>query len=283
MQDNEFYIQSGSGTKVYAKSWIPDKNPIAVLAVMHGFGDHIGRYENFAAFFTRQRIAVIGLDLPGHGRSSGRRGHTSGIQVLLNHVQQLMLETRRRFIDVPIILFGHSMGGNILLNYTLRHTSREIRGVIISSPWIRTTMFFGGWRGFAKRLIERFHPGFPMTIDLDPMELSRDPSVGKHYLEDPIKHNKISIRLYRDLLDSSLWIQENVKRISYPLLIMHGNEDRISPFEFSSDLAEKIKDKVDLKIWNGMRHELHNEKGKEMVLKDQLSWIMKILENHSQD
>ncbi len=277
MQDNEFYIQTGSGAQVYGKSWIPDKNPIAVLAVMHGFGDHISRYEDFALFFKKQRIAVIGLDLPGHGRSSGKRGHISGFPVLLNFVQQLMLETRRRFIDVPIILYGHSMGGNIIFNYSLRHTSREIRGVIISSPWIRTTILFDRWRESANRLVGRFHPSFSMTVDLDPMELSHDPQVGKLYLEDPIKHAKISIRLYRDLFHSSLWIQENAIKMSYPLLIMHGNEDRITSWEASTELAEKITDKVHLKIWDGMRHELHHEMEKETILKDQLSWILKIL------
>jgi alpha-beta hydrolase superfamily lysophospholipase len=91
------------------------------------------------------------------------------------------------------------------------------------------------------------------------------------------------MRLYCELLNSSLWIQENVKRLSYPLLIMHGNEDMITSCESSSDLAEKLKEKVDLKIWKGMRHELHHEKDKEMVLKDQLSWILKKLENRSRD
>jgi alpha-beta hydrolase superfamily lysophospholipase len=277
MQDNEFYIQTGSGIQVYGKSWVPDKNPGAVVAVLHGFGDHIGRYEDFAAYFTGHRIAVIGIDLPGHGRSSGKRGHIREFPVLLNHVQQLMLETRRRFIDMPIILYGHSMGGNIAFNYALRNPSKEIKGVIVSSPWIRPFGSSDKWKLFKNRMMGKLYPSFSLSFELDPMELSQDPSIGKFYLEDPVKHDKISIRLYRDLLTSSEWIIKNAQRMGYPVLIMHGNEDRITTWEASSDLADELHDKVELKIWEGMRHELHHENAKESVLNYQLSWIQKIL------
>lgn len=279
MQDNEFYIQTGSGIQLYLKSWIPDKNPRAVIAVLHGIGDHIGRYEDLALYFTKHQIAVIGIDLPGHGKSTGRRGHISSFSLILNHVQQLMLETRRRFIDVPIILYGHSMGGNIVLNYALRHTSKEIKGVIISSPWIEKTITPNKWNRYLYRMIEKFYPAYTLSFDLDPMELSYDPNIGKLFLKDPVKHDKISISLYRDLVHSAQWIINNSKMMSYPVLIMHGDEDRITSWEASANLAEKIRKNVALKIWEGMRHELHHEKAREAVLKYQLAWILKIIKD----
>lgn len=278
MQDNEFYIQSGSGEQIYGKCWVPDQSPLAAMAVLHGIVDHTSRYEDFAKYFIRYRIAVIGLDLPGHGRSSGRRGHVKGLSYILNHIHQLMLETRRRFIDIPIILYGHCMGGNFILNYALRHSSREIRGMIISSPWIGASTILVHGPGILNRMLGKLHDSLQLTVDLDPMELTHDPFTGMNHLDDPIKHDKISMRLYNELLASSHWIRENVGKISYPVLIQHGNEDRITSWKTSSDLAENMKDKVTLKIWEGMRHELHHEKEKEQVLKYLLVWILKILE-----
>lgn len=278
MQDNEFYIQSGSSEQIYGKCWIPDQSPVAVMAVLHGFADHTGRYEDFAQSFTGYRIAVIGLDLPGHGRSSGRRGHVRGLSYILNHIHQLMLEARRRFIDLPIFLYGHCMGGNFILNYALRHSSREIRGVIVSSPWIGISTFLVQKPGFVKRMLGKLDASYPLTLDLDPMELSHDPYTGKIHLDDPIKHDKLSMKLFHELMASSQWILENTWKMSYPLLIQHGNEDRITSWETSSDLAGRMKGKTTLKIWEGMRHELHHEKEKEVVLNFQLAWILNILD-----
>jgi len=278
MQDSEFYIQSGSGEQIYGKCWIPDQSPVAAMAVLHGFGDHTGRYEDFAQYFTRYRIAVIGLDLPGHGRSSGRRGHVKGLSYILNHIHQLMLESRRRFIELPIFLYGHCMGGNFILNYALRHSSREISGVIVSSPWIGISTFMVQEPGFMKRMLGKLDASFPLTLDLDPMELSHDPYTGKIHLDDPIKHDKLSMKLFHELMASSQWILENAWKMSYPLLIQHGNEDRITSWETSSDLAGKMKGNTTLKIWDGMRHELHHEKEKEGVLNFQLAWILNILD-----
>jgi acylglycerol lipase len=278
MQDNEFYVSSHSGKELYGKYWIPEGNPRAVIVVLHGLGDHISRYENFADFFTGKQVAVIGTDQQGHGRSGGKRGHISNDQLMLADVQQLMLEARRRFTDVPIFLFGHSMGGNFALNYALQHTSKEISGVILSAPFIHPNGMPAARKFLRIPLVGRFLPSYTMTFNLDPMELSNDPSIGMQYLEDPIKHDRISVKLFRQLSRSSRWILENAGRMAYPLLIMHGRDDRIAYWDQSKKLKDKIPDLSDLRIWEGMRHELHHGKSKVQVLEFMLSWICKHLE-----
>jgi len=278
MQNNEFYIQGGSGHQLFLKSWTPATEPEAVVAIMHGLGDHINRYGDFAGYLTSHGIAVIGIDLPGHGRSSGKRGHISGYPWTIDVVQQLMLETRRRFNDIPIIIYGHSLGGNFVLRYVLHHTSKEIKGVIASSPWLHPTITWAQWKDFFIRFAGKIFPYFVLPLDLDPMELSRDPATRKNFLEDGLVHDRISIRLYRDLYKSSRWILENVKRMPYPILIMHGREDRITSVHASVELADKIPSGVNLKIWEGMRHELHHEKSKLQVWDYIISWIKGILD-----
>ena len=269
MQDIEFNVPNG----IYGRSWAPDKNPKAVIAVLHGFGDHINRYEDFARFFTSNRVAVMGLDYRGHGRSAGKRGHLGNYAMILRSVQQLMLEARRTYTETPIFLFGQSLGGNLAMSYALRHTSKEIQGVIISAPYIIPSGSIAGGGFLNIPFIGRFFPSYTMTFNLDPMELSHDPVVGIKYLEDPVKHDKISIRFYRQLVRSSIWILEHAGRMAYPLLIMHGQDDGIISWKHSEDLADRMQEMAELKVWEGMRHELHHERSKIMVLEYLLDWI----------
>ncbi|MBR9998288.1 MAG: lysophospholipase [Cyclobacteriaceae bacterium] len=278
MQVNEFYIQSGTGKELYGRSWTPDENPRAAIAILHGLGDHIGRYENFAGFFTGNQMAVIGIDLPGHGRSGGKRGHMGDFPLILTDVLQLMLEARRRFSDIPIFLFGHNLGGNIAISYAIRQSSKEIMGVILSAPLIQPTGMHISQKMLSYLPVGRFFPSFTMSFTLDPMELSHDPSTGIHYLNDPDKHDRISVRLYHQLTKSSQWIMENAGRMSYALLVMHGRDDRIMPWETSGKLVEKIPGNAELKIWEEMRHELHHEKSKILVLNYMLTWMQSFLE-----
>ena len=282
MQDNEFYVSSGSGKELFGKYWIPQGNPRAVIAVMHGLGDHISRYENFAHFFSENQIAVIGIDQRGHGRSGGKRGHSGNYASIMTDTQLLLLETRRRFTETPLFLFGHSMGANFALNYALRHTSKEIMGVILSAPFIHPNGMPFNQKILNIPAINRFFPFFTVSFTLDPMELTNDPSAGMKYLEDPVKHERISIGLYRELSRSSKWILENAAKITYPVLIMHGRDDRIASWDQSKNISEKMANNADLKIWEGMRHELHHEKSRIKVLEYVLSWLCKILDGQSQ-
>jgi alpha-beta hydrolase superfamily lysophospholipase len=277
MQVNEFYVQGGPGYRFYGKSWIPTEGPDAVIAVLHGFADHISRYGDFAAFLTSHQIAVIGIDLPGHGKSSGKRGHITGYPWSLSFVQPLLVETRRKFNDLPIFLYGHGIGGNFVLRYTFRHTSREINGVIVASPWLHPMIMPVGWKTISLNLVGKILPSFTLYFDLDPKKLSHHPGEVKKYLKDRLVHNKISIRLYKDLIKSYGWISENAGLMSYPILIMHGREDKITSSDATIELGGKIASGIKLKIWEGMGHELHHEKNKSQVLEYTVSWIKNVV------
>ncbi len=283
MKDNEFYIQGGSEKNLYGKSWIPDRNSKAVVVILHDLSDHINRYENFSRFFTHHDIATIGIDFQGHGKSPGKRGHMKGYNLILSNVHQLMIATRRRFNDIPIILYGQGLGGNIAINYAIRHTSRELTGVAVSSPLIGFANNPRFRNIFLLNLLGKVLPSIRLDIDIDPMDLSHDPDIGMEYLEDPLNHGKISIQLYNDMIIAGQWIMNNVSKLKYPILIMHGNEDRITSYSDSAALAKKITGNVDVKIWDDLRHELHHEILKDSVLQYILSWIQKIIFNHTQN
>ena len=277
MIEKEFYIEGGDGTNLYGKSWQPNKNIRAVLIILHGLSDHINRYEHVASFFVDQHIAVTGIDQHGHGKSPGRRGHINGIDIARQNIHALLIETRKKFTDQPLFIFGHSMGGIMGFSYALTHQSKEIRGLIISSPWFKLAFEPPKWKRLLAAVLGWTLPFITLPIDIDPMELTHDAQKGREYLDDPLNHGRISARLYNSIRKDSSFAWENADQITYPALMMHGKEDRITSWDTTSRVADDSDKKIELKLWENQRHELHNENYRIDVFTYMLDWMNKRL------
>ena len=123
---------------IFLRSWPSNNDPTYNIIIIHGLGEHSGRYKEFASFFMKKNIGVFSFDLIGHGKSDGLKGHISNIKDFTNSIEDVLIEVRRRYINTPIILFGHSLGGCLALNYLIERKSKEISLAIISSAWIET-------------------------------------------------------------------------------------------------------------------------------------------------
>ena len=135
LTDEVFALTAADGTTLHGRQWIPE-DPIAMVCLIHGLGEHCGRFDHVARFLCKSGIAVYGMDLRGHGRSPGKRGHAR-CQNLWDDVEALMKHARLSQLDLPIFLYGHSWGGNIVSNFLLRRNASEVRGAILSSPWLK--------------------------------------------------------------------------------------------------------------------------------------------------
>ena len=124
MAKEPFSLIDAEGKHLYACCWTPATDPIALIAIVHGLSDHLDRYEYVSGFFNKKKIVVLGMDYQGHGKSSGKRGHVGSFNLLMSNVENLLIEARLRYNDLPLFLYGHSLGGNIVANYILRHRSR---------------------------------------------------------------------------------------------------------------------------------------------------------------
>jgi alpha-beta hydrolase superfamily lysophospholipase len=273
MPTESFKLVDADDRKLNAYCWLPEKDPVAIVAIIHGLSDHIGRYEYLSEFFNFNRIATVGMDYQGHGKSPGKRGHIRSYDLLLSNVEKLLIETRLKYTDIPLFLYGHSLGGNIVANYILRHKSKEICGVIISSPFLKLAFNPPKWKTTLAKIVGGIYPALTLSDEVDPKELSHDPVVGKKYLEDPLVHGKISAGVYNSSLKYGKWAIENAHLLNYPALIIHGEEDRLTSHVASEELAKKAGPYATLKIWKGLRHELHNEKNKDDVLNYICNWI----------
>jgi acylglycerol lipase len=172
MIQDSYQIYSGNSTQLYCASWQPDNPPKAVMCIVHGLGEHLGRYEEMAIKFVDNQIAVFAFDHRGHGKSEGKRGHAQSIVQFVEDVEHALMQCRSLFLDIPIFLFGHSMGGQIVASYLEKVKSEEISGAIISSPWISLVKPLPG---LLIALVKKLSPLFPsLTLPngIDPKYIS---------------------------------------------------------------------------------------------------------------
>jgi len=268
----EFYLTAADGKQLFGISWVPAE-PRAVVCLIHGLGEHIGRYDHVANHFNRSGIAVYGIDQRGHGRTPGKKGHAR-CQDLWDDVESLMKEARLQHMDQPMFLYGHSWGGNVVINFLLRRNSSEIKGAVLSSPWLQLSFEPTSWQLRLGRWMSRIYPGFIQSNGLFPEYLSRDASVGEAYLSDPLVHHKISAGLFIEAFLNGQYALDHAEKLAIPVLIMHGTDDSITSTSASKAFSKSAAEYSTLKLWPGMRHETHNELGKEGVLDYVTQWLL---------
>ncbi len=272
MKHVEFEWKTGNDPQLYAQAWQPETEPVAVVCLVHGLGEHSGRYAHLADFFCQVGYILLTFDLRGHGRSQGQRGHASDFGVLLDDISHLLEEAAKRYPGRARFLYGHSLGGSLVLDYALRRRP-QLAGVIATGPGLRTAFEPPAWKVTLGKIMYRLWPALSMSNELDRQGLSRDPKVVRAYNSDPLVHDRVTARLGIDLLQSGLWAMEHAAEFPLPLLLMHGAADRITSAQASREFAAKAGDRCNLKIWDGLYHEIHNEPEKEQVFAFLLEWL----------
>lgn len=248
-----------------------DRRMRAMVIMIHGLGEHIGRYSMLADKFMQEEIGFMGVDLPGHGLSDGSRGHIRDYQLLYEMADILYGESSNRFPGIPLFIYGHSLGGGIVLNYLLRKDP-EIHGAIVSSPWLKLAFEPSPSKKKLAALTKKFFPALTMSNGLIPEHLSRDNNIVKEYLDDPLVHDRISVSLIDGAFSAADEAMGEASKLKKPVLIMHGTDDKICSPAGSAEFASKTG-MVQLKIWEGGFHELHNDLNKSDVVDHTISWI----------
>ena len=269
----ENFTWNVDNTTIKGNIWKTTNPAKAVVALVHGFGEHIGRYQHVAEYFDKHDLAMVGYDQRGHGKTSGKKGHVKNHDLLLGDVDRLLKQINETFPGLPVILYGHSWGGNVITNYILKNDVSSLAGVVISSPWLRLAFEPPKFQMTMGKLIGKLFPGFTQANKLDLAELSNDKEVGKIYAADPLVHGKISVATFLGTHDAGNWALENAGKLNINTLLMHGTHDKITSHEASKEFAQKAGDKITLQLWEGLRHETHNEIKKEDVLKFVTEWI----------
>jgi acylglycerol lipase len=269
--DFNIKLRNGQVLKGIIKS--PGENAKAVIVLVHGLGEHIQRYNYWAELFMKAGIAFTGVDLPGHGRSEGRRGNIKNYRILEEMINILLDSCRKTFPGIPIYLYGHSLGGGIVLNYLL-HVNPKIKGAIVTSPWLRLSFEPPKSKVVMASVMKNLVPGLVQPSGLNVNHISHDEIIVEKYKTDPLVHDKISVSLFDSAMNAAKYSLEHASELRIPTLIIHGSDDLITSPGGSREFAEK-SGKVVLKILEGGFHELHNEPFKDEVFRIILNWIEK--------
>ncbi|MCX7681191.1 MAG: lysophospholipase [Anaerolineae bacterium] len=275
MKHREGTFRGFGALELYYQSWHPDgmEKPRALLPIVHGAGEHSGRYGNVVSWFVPRGYAVYAFDLRGHGRSPGPRGYITDWSEFREDVRLFLEFVRLQEADgAPLFLLGHSMGGLIVLEYTL-HYPQGLNGVIASAPVLARVGLSPLLMALA-RILSGLWPRLTLNTGLDATLLSRDRAVVEAYIKDPLVHSLGTPRLGTELTRAFEWTQAHAAQMQVPCLIVHGSEDRLVPPEGSRLFYERmtLADK-ELRVYPGYYHELFNDVGKEQVLADVEAWV----------
>ncbi len=272
MKHFEFDWKTNDGLEINAQGWEPEGERKAIVCLVHGLGEHSGRYEHVAAFFTRAGYALVAFDHRGHGKSQGKRGHTPTYGILLDDISLHLEYAHNRYPNEPRFLYGHSLGGGLVLEYVLR-LQPDLPCVIATAPSLRPAFEPPVIKLALGKFLCRLWPSIALSNELDPDGLSHDPDVVRAYKDDPLVHDRISARLGIGLLEHGLWALEHASDLSMPLLLMHGGSDPITSSQASREFAEKAGELCSLKIWEGLYHELQNEPEQNQILAYMVKWL----------
>ena len=275
MNHSESSFNGSAATELFMQSWAPDQESKAALAVVHGFGEHSGRYMNLVNRLVPAGFTVYGFDHRGHGRSPGQRGHINSWEEFLGDVEAFLTEIRKKDTESPLFLYGHSMGGLLALSYALRHP-QGLKGVIASGPALSQPGVSPILLTLS-RIMSKLWPSFSIDTKLDVHLISRDEEVVRAYQEDPLVHSMASARLGTELTAAMEWTQAHAGDWRLPLLIVHGGDDKLVPPEGSKRFFDNVPSEDKQRIeYPGTRHEPHNDLDRDKVLEDIQNW----LENH---
>ena len=262
----------------YMQGWEPTGKPKAILCLVHGLSEHSGRYEHVGKALNEAGYALFGFDLRGHGKTGGQRGHMPSLDVALADIHQFIGFQKANFPDTPLFIYGHSFGGLLALAYILEHRDL-LSGAVVTSAALHAQVLE---KKNADKLVRFMGSLFPTlavpAVFIDPKEISRDSAVVEGYVSDPLVHTKGSLGLGGVIVAAIEFCFAHARELTVPLLLMHGAEDQITNPRGSEDFAKRItetNEDVTLKLWDGLRHEIHNEPEQDDVFQFMIEWLDK--------
>ncbi len=263
-------ILQSAGTHIVIYRWLPHAPIRARVLLTHGHGEYAVRFSHVAEVFAGQGIAFYAYDLRGHGESGGKQGDAAHYGEMLAD----MALVREHLGPAPMFHYGHSFGAQILLKAILERKV-DPRGVVLSAPWLGLTFRVPFWKLPLARTAQFIWPGLRMRTGIERQLLSTDMEHLEASPRRDLAHRWMSVRLFHAGCHAARDVMRRAAEIQTPMLVLQGSEDALTSLERTRTFYDELgsKDKT-LQVWEGMRHEPHNEKGREEVLALIVQWIL---------
>ncbi|MBZ0275169.1 MAG: lysophospholipase [Anaerolineae bacterium] len=276
MQHTTGSFKTSDGFQIHTEAWLPDGQAKAVIVLVHGYAEHIGRYPHVVAHFVSQGYAVYGLDHRGHGQSGGERVYFDSFAQPISDLEQYFKQVTAAHPGKKIFMYGHSMGSIISLGFALRHQD-QLAGLILTGTAVNADEAVSPVLIAVSNILSKLIPKNRMVAALPSSFLSHDMAVVQAYDSDPLNdRGKWRVRTGAALIRAGRDCRARAGELRLPLLILHGGSDQIAPVSGGQTIYDQAgsNDKT-LKIYEGLYHEIHNEPEKETVLNDISAWLDK--------
>jgi alpha-beta hydrolase superfamily lysophospholipase len=249
--------------RVHVRQW-PAPVPARIVVLVHGYGEHIGRYAHVAQALVAQRSTVVGPDHIGHGHSGGERALVEDFEPVVDDLRAVVQETRG---TLPVVMVGHSMGGLIAVRYAQRHRE-DLAGLVLSGPAVGLSPVFGQWLEAPK----------PPSEPIDGAVLSRDPAVGAAYAADElVYHGGWKRPTLQAFVAADEMIAGGPDFGDLPLLYLHGGDDRLVPVDLARPVIERLAgSRSEWHVIDGARHEIFNELDQEHTIEQVANFAARV-------
>ncbi len=275
MHVTEGYFEGVGGLKLFYKIWEPEENPRGVLVMIHGAGEHSGRYQNLVDTLVQSGYILAGYDQRGHGRSEGRRGHINSWKEYRRDLDLYIDLIEKLHPEQKMSIYGHSMGAMTLLDYR-QHYFRNLTSAVISGNALLPKDAAPPLLVMVAKALSWLMPKMLLTVKLEGSSLSRNQEVARSYNEDPLVHWNRSVRWGTEALKTLKRIKKGASKFDLPVMCMHGESDPLLAVEGAHQFfnAVVIPDKV-LHIYPDGLHEPHNDLDYQKAVEDIREWLDK--------
>jgi alpha-beta hydrolase superfamily lysophospholipase len=267
------FVETSGGGKVAYRAW-PHAGAAITFAVVHGLGDHAGRYDRFARGMAAHHMGTFAVDLQGHGHSPGQRGHVDSWSQWTDQVSGFVEHVSSQ-VQGEVVPVGHSFGGATLLSTVLAGKLPNTQRFIVSSPALKVKVAVPAWKIKLGTATSKVLPRLALDNEVDPKLISRIPEVVEAYTTDPLVHSKISSRIYTEWLAATKQILDRAGEIKVPFLILAGTDDGLIDPEGSKELHQRAPAMSELRLLQGRYHEPFNDRDNEEVFTLINSWLGK--------
>lgn len=275
MSHNEIEFITTDGIALIGHRWLPEGSPRALVCVVHGLGEHGGRYDHVAADLTAAGYAVIAPDHRGHGRSGGLRGHVDGFDTFVADLcgfieaQQSTLDA-----DLPLYLLGHSMGGLITIRTLQTTDTPRVAGAVISNPLLGVAVKVPVIKATAGRLLSKLLPKLRLDNEIDSSDICRDPAVVTAYDADPLVHSKVSTRWYTSMISALESANSQPGAITTPTLWLLSGADQMCDTSVTRSFVASLPEGQTATLdFPEAFHEAHNGPDQEELKQGVVNWL----------
>lgn len=260
----DFQIQSQADSlPLFGRHW-PAETPTAVMSLIHGFGEHSGRYEHMAQHLNSEGISVVAIDLRGHGRTEGPRGVSRQYSDMSADVDTLLAKTKTLYPHLPHYLFGHSMGGGLVLHHGLFKRGADLDGYLVSAPLILPKdPVPKALLGLAK-ILRRILPNGGLPNPISGEKISTLPNEKAIYESDDLNHERLGFGLAVNMIGAGEEVLAKAKNWDDPLCLWHSKEDKLTDFSASEAFSQKAQN-CEFTAFEKVEHEMHNDTSREAV------------------